>query len=623
MIKSSYPAWLHSVHHDGSEEYISDANPRIGSEVKVRLRCESGAPIKEIYLRTFPDGEQALSSMKICKTIAPCTWWEVDLIINEPVVSYRFLIVTEDTIWSYGAAGPSSCIPLDRTDFRLLANQNYPDWVHSAVFYQIFPDRFADGDIENNPQPDEFDYQGYGPKTFPWGSEPDPDHPFPLIFYGGDLIGINQHLNHLHELGVNAIYLNPIFTANSNHKYDVTDYFNVDEHLGGNDALIQLRQALNEWEMRYVLDIVPNHCGYWHPWFQSARANEKSEEAEFFVFNDHPDDYVSWLGVWSLPKLNYKSRELRRRIYEDHDAVFRHWLLAPYEADGWRIDVANMLGRQGETQISAKVVQEIRMAVKGSKPDAYLMGENFFDGTPQLQGNQLDAIMNYTGFTLPLWYWLDTYREWAHNLGRHVTAHTAMSTEAMVATWITRMASVPWTITLQQLNILDSHDTSRLKSIVHGNKALQKLAIIVQFTFPGVPCIYYGDEIGMSDDPALQSRGCMIWDQQEWDLDLYQFYQALIMLRRQSPILQTGGFQILGVEKDTFVYLRHNSQGRIIVIGHRSPKPRPSGEMPVAHGGIRDNKRFREMFSGQILTVKNGSLLFPKLEQGATIWIEL
>jgi alpha-glucosidase len=622
MSKSTLPAWLMTIHHDGSDEFVSDLYPAIGTSVQIRLRIGDTAPVDEVYLRTSPDGEQSLIQMSRGSDQAPTVWWETTLAISEPVVNYRFLIKSIDGLWAYSAAGPTAHIPIDNTDFRLVGNQAEVTWLKTAVFYQIFPDRFANGDPTNDPTAEEFNYKGYGPKTYKWGSDPEPDQPFPIVFYGGDLQGITQTLDHLKKLGVNALYLNPIFSAHSNHKYDVIDYKQVDPHFGGEAALLGLRKALDERDMFYILDIVPNHCGYWHPWFQKAKNDLNAPEAEFFTFNSHPDDYASWLGVWSLPKLNYNSQDLRERIYKGRESVFKYWLRPPFSADGWRVDVGNMLGRQGETQLGNEIVTGIRHAVKNEHPDAYLIGENFFDATSQLQGDQWDGVMNYTGFTLPLWYWLDEYREWDHSLGQHVSANLPFSTEAMIKTWLSRMSTVPWAVTLRQFNLLDSHDTARIKSIVKANDTLMRLAAIVQFAFPGIPCIYYGDEIGMSDDQYLQSRGCMNWGKEHWDTELFQFYQKLIALRRKSPTLQNGGFQILAVEADTFTFQRQSSLGRIIVIAHRGAEARPAGPISVSHGGIPDSTRFIEYFSKEESIISNGALALPDHPQGATLWIE-
>lgn len=616
------PAWLNTLHHDGSEKYVSNLYPRLRETIQVRLRVGENAPVKRLFLRIFPDGEQFIVPMKKAQRESPVQWWEVDLHINEPTVHYRFLVEAEDGIWWYTAAGPTNHEPLDNTDFRILADYNSPAWLQETVFYQIFPDTFANGDPSNDPQPHEYEFRGKHPTTYPWGTAAPDSQSFHLVFYGGDLPGIVQRLDYLEMLGVTALYLNPIFTAYTNHKYDVVDYESVDPHLGGNDALIQLRQALNERNMRYIVDIVPNHCGYYSHWFQNARQNPNAQEAEFFTFNNHPNDYATWLGVWSLPKLNYRSAELRRRIYEGVDAIFRRWLKPPYSADGWRVDVANMLGRQGETQVGVEVGRGIRQAVKETRADAYLMGENFFDASVQLQGDQLDGVMNYMGMSIPLQHWLRGYQTHAPGLEEEIQSPHAWPTTALETTWRARRAAIPWAIALQQYNLLDSHDTSRIRSVLGGNDALHRLAVVILMTFPGVPSIYYGDEIGMEDVPRFRSRGCMIWDETEWDTELLDFHRRLIALRRRSKILQRGGFQMLAVEEDTFAYQRESSEGRIIVVAHRSKTPRPAKPMPVEHGGIPNGTRFVEFFSNQGSLVEHGVLPLPEHPQGATLWTE-
>lgn len=614
----SESAWLPSIHHDGSEKYVTSLHPQLGETVRVRVRMAEHAPVRRVILRTFPDGEQALTPMRRGPAYPPAQWWEADLPIEEPITQYRFIIDSEDGLWHYSAAGPSAWVPLDATDFRILADYSPPEWLDTAVFYQIFPDRFANGDPANDPRPEEYEYRGQRPKTYPWGTPPEDEQFFPLVFYGGDLAGIEAHLDYLVDLGVNALYLNPIFLAYSNHKYDVADYDQVDPHFGGNEALASLRRALSARGLRYILDIVPNHCGYFHPWFQNALADATATEAEFFTFRRHPDDYATWLGVWVLPKLNYLSLELRRRIYEGSQSVFRRWLRPPYSADGWRVDVANMLGRQGPTQIGLEISRGIRRAVKETRPDAYLMGENFFDATGQLQGDQWDGVMNYGGFTHPLWYWLSGYTQGAHGFAEQL-ATGPWSTEAMAGTWLSRLAVLPWAIALQQFNILDSHDTVRIRTLVKENDALHRLAVAVLLTFPGVPGLYYGDEIGLVDVPGVGARGCMVWDENLQNRSLYEYHRALIHLRRQSYALRHGGFQVLHIEPETVVYQREGIDDRIIVIAHRAEIPRPAGSLPLAHGGIPDDARFLNLETGGEFIVRNGALHLPHLIQGATL----
>ncbi len=619
-----HPAWLASVHHDGSELYVSPAYPRLGETVRLRLRAAADAPVRRVLLRTFPDGEQFMAVMEKGACAPPVQWWEIDLTLREPTTHYRFVIEADDGLWWYNAAGPSLVLPLDAADFRILADYPAPAWLHEAVFYQIFPERFANGDPANDPAPGEWEYRGYRPQTLAWGALPSSDFPHSTTFYGGDLQGVQQHLDHLERLGVNAVYLNPVFTAHTPHKYDVVDYEHVDPHFGGDAALSALSAALHARGFHYILDIVPNHCGYMHSWFQTARADANAPEAEFFTFRRHPDEYESWLGVWLLPKLNYASAELRRRIYEGEGAVFRRWLRPPFNADGWRVDVGNMLGRQGHIQLQREVIQGIRRAVKETRPDAYLMAENFYDATPQLQGDQWDGVMNYQGLSTPLSYWLKGVQMWAFGVNAVVGSGALWPTEALAQMWAAVRAAMPWAVAAQQFNVVDSHDTQRIRTQLDGNTALQRLAAIVQFTYPGAPCIYYGDEIGMSDQPQVQQRACMEWDESRWDHELFAFYQQLIALRRRSAALQRGGFQMLAVEPDAFAFLRESARAsvseRVLVVAQRSAQPRPAGPLPVAHGGVPDGARFVEYFTGQAAVVENGMLPLPELPQGASVW---
>lgn len=616
------PLWIQAVHHDGSPKYLSDLYPQMGSQITLRLRSPANAPLQQVYLRTAPDGEQHFTPMQVAEHQPHVIWWQVSLSVDQPIFHYRFVLESQQGVFWFSANGPSIYDPLDSQDFKLLCDFQPPHWPQQSVFYQIFPDRFANGDPSNDPQESDFDYRGHHPTTYAWDSPPEPGKPFSLVFYGGDLAGIQHRLDYLQDLGINALYLNPIFTAYSNHKYDVADYQQVDPHFGGNEALVALQESLHQRGMRYILDIVPNHTGYWHPWFQTALQDPEAPEADFYSFSQHPQRYATWLGVWSLPKLNYTSRELRRRIYAADNAVFRRWLQPPYNCDGWRVDVANMLARQGENQLGETIAREIRQAVKETRPDAYLVGENFFDATEQLQGDQWDGVMNYMGLTMPLWHWLRGFRQGAWGMQGQISSSAPWPTAALEATWRTRRAAIPWAIALQQFNLLGSHDTPRIRSIVAGSEALHRLAAVIQFTYPGVPCIYYGDEIGMQNDPQLESRGTMDWQRVSQDDPFQHFYRQLITLRRSSPALQQGGFQMLACEEDTIAYQRESPDQRLIVIAHRSPQPRRSAALTVWPGGVPDGARFQEYFSGEQAVVMDGHLQIGSVEQGASIWIE-
>ncbi|MGQ9601694.1 MAG: maltodextrin glucosidase [Candidatus Bipolaricaulia bacterium] len=587
----------------------------------IRLRAGLDAPLERVFLRICPDGEQQFIEMEPGEEAPACRWWEARLQVTMPVFNYRFLILAQDGIWWLNGAGLHRHTPTDAEDFRLLADYEAPTWVWGSVFYQIFPDRFANGDPGNDVRDGEFNYLGVPARKRRWGEPPTPSGPEAMVeFYGGDLVGIEQHLDYLTDLGVNALYLNPIFTAPSNHRYDVVDYNNVDPHLGGNEALISLRRATAELGLRLVLDMVPNHCGINHPWFQAALADPNAPTAEYFTFYRHPDDYACWLGVRSLPKLNYRSAALREAIYAGPRSIFRRWLRGPYSIDGWRIDVANMLGRQGADQLGLEVARGIRRAVKEENPLAYLVGENFFDASAQLQGDCWDAVMNYAGFTMPLWHWLSHFEVRQHARPSRIVSVPPWSTEALIETWQAYRAAIPWIIARQQFNLLGSHDTPRILTILDGDPGLNRLAVGLLMTYVGVPCIYYGDEIGLRDGKDTTARGCMVWDRSAWDEDLRAFYQVLIRLRRTSPALRDGGFQVLLVEEETLAYLRDAEEEQLIIVGHRGPGLRPAGPLPVAHGAIPDGARLTEVFTGLQAKVVNGQLPLPAMPPGVMIW---
>jgi alpha-glucosidase len=357
-----------------------------------------------------------------------------------------------------------------------------------------------------------------------------------------------------------------------------------------------------------------------HPWFQAALADASAPSAEYFTFNRHPQEYESWLGVRSLPNLNYRSQLLREAIYAHPDSVFRRWLKPPYAIDGWRVDVANMLARHGKDQLELEVWTGIRQAVKSENPQAFLLGENFFDSTSQLQGDRLDATMNYAGFTNPVLYWLDHFQVSQHGEPNWVESKVPWPTEVLIATWAAHRAAIPWVIARQQFNLLGSHDTPRIDHIVHGDPARKRLAVALLFTYPGVPSVYYGDEIGMTGQDSLEARNCMIWDPNGWDHDLRSFYQRLIRLRQTSAALIEGGFQVLLCEENVLAFLRDTDAEQILIVGNRGPGERAPKGIFVRDGGIPDGAAFSEIFSGQTRSVQDGYLPLPVVPVGVQIW---
>ena len=438
-------------------------------------------------------------------------------------------------------------------------------------------------------------------------------------FSDQELKGIEERLEYVQNLGVNALYLNPIFTGYTNHRYDVSDFRNVDPSLGGNEAFISLNKAIKALDMRVILDIVPNHCGAGHPWFQEACKDPESPKRKAFFF-EGDNTYVSWMGFGRLPKLNYSDPLLREEIFESDNSVFSAWMKPPYSIDGWRVDVGNMLGRYDEQQLDAELLPAIRKAVKKTNPQSYLIGENFFEAIGQLQGDTWDGVMNYSGFTEPTLHWLSGFSLEALRCETELTSEKPISTETLVETWKDNLAAIPWAIALQQFNLLDSHDTSRLRSVLHHDDDLIRMAIMIQFTFPGVPCVYYGDEIGLQDEDGFGQRNCFPWDQSKWDLDLLSFYQKLIALRKDNQILAKGSFQILYWDEDLVLYQRMLKGERVLLTANRGgTKEAFSIQSPWFDS--KEKTIFQGLAGTEQMILSNAELCIPVLKRGGEIWL--
>lgn len=623
LTSAGVPVWMRQILHTGTSDHLSNPRPRLGELVTVKLELPLEAKPEQIVLRSIPNGEQQLSDMKPTDKNGLMQVWEGKLRVNEARVPYRFAIQSEGQIWWFNAAGIHRHIPLGLFDFKLLADTPEIPWLQSSVFYQIFPDRFYNGDSSNDPINEDLQaYPGVTRTTYPWGkpaAQPK-DHKH-IPFYGGDLAGVEQKLDYLEDLGINAIYLNPIFTAYTNHRYDVADFRNVDPVLGGNQALVSLSESLKARKMRYILDIVPNHSGAGHPWFREAMSDPASPRRNAFYF-DKDNAYASWMGFGSLPKLNYRDPNLRAEMFESDTSVFAHWLKPPYTADGWRVDVGNMLGRYDADQLDGDVLPAIRQTVKRISDASYLIGENFFEAIGQLQGDVWDGVMNYSGFSDPFLHWLMPYQISALGCKSVLRTTLPLDTESLIQSWLNNLAAIPYSIALQQFNLLGSHDTTRIATILKGDKALMKLAAIVQFGFPGVPCLYYGDEIGLQNEEGFAQRNCFPWDKEKWDLDLREFYQKLIRLRRSSDVLAHGSFTVLDWGSKHFAFQRLLNGERIVITANREDA---EDDLIVRSPHLNSGKprKLKGLFSGEIMDVFPGKLRIPRQNKGAEIWLEI
>ncbi|MFD3270576.1 glycoside hydrolase family 13 protein [Paenibacillus dendritiformis] len=413
-----------------------------------------------------------------------------------------------------------------------------PAWVKEAVFYQIFPERFANGDPANDPE-----------KTEAWGGEPKPGN-----FFGGDLQGVLDHLDYLTELGINAIYFTPVFEATTNHKYDTRDYLKVDRHFGTNEKLKELIVACHERGIRVLLDAVFNHAGRTFPPFVDVmEKGSESPYADWFYVRDYPLRVVDGKPTYEtfsfeplMPKLNTGHPEVKRYLLE----VARYWV-EEIGIDGWRLDVAN--------EVDHQFWREFRQVVKQANPDAYILGEIWHDSMMWLQGDQFDAVMNYPFTDAVLNFF----------------ARQTTDARAFADSIGSILASYPQPVTEVSFNLLDSHDTPRLLTLCEGDVRPMKLAALFQFTYPGTPCIYYGDEIGLEGGPDPGCRKCMVWDEAEQDRGLFAFYQRIIALRRKHEALRSARIRFLHAEAEgrTLMYELTGADGSFLIAMNAGDAP--------------------------------------------------
>lgn len=424
-----------------------------------------------------------------------------------------------------------------------------PDWVKDAVFYQIFPDRFA-----RSPRTEHVP----GIQFKQWGTPPKEQG-----FQGGDLRGIVDKLDYLKDLGINALYLNPIFASASNHRYHTYDYMQVDPLLGGDDAFRELLDAAHAEGIRVVIDGVFNHAsrGFW-AFHHILEEGGNSPYLDWFTVRgwplrpyehtkDNPHNYDAWWGLPALPKFNVANPGARQYLLD----VARYWI--EFGADGWRLDVPEEIN-------DPSFWRTFRKIVKKANPEAYITGEIWRQAQEWLQGDRFDSVMNYLFSRAAINYFgaktlPEDYKPGGYALHSLNTKQFSKAVKEMLTIY-------DWEINLAQLNLIDSHDTARTLWMVGGDESALRLCTLFQMTMPGAPCIYYGDEIGMTGGHEPESRGAFPWDEEEsWDYDLYDFYKRAIAMRHQHPALRTGDFKELYARGNIYAFARTLGNEEMIV----------------------------------------------------------
>lgn len=428
-------------------------------------------------------------------------------------VRYCFELVDAEgyKLW-LGADGFEHCEPdMSSTNFFEFLWPNCadgftpPEWSGEQVYYQIFPDRFRNGDSSLTP-----------PQSEPWGSMPTREN-----FMGGDLPGIIEKLDYIADLGATCIYLTPVFASLSNHKYDTIDYYKIDPHFGTKDDLKRLVDGAHERGLRVILDGVFNHCGYYWPVFQDVvRNSATSKYKDWFFIQRYPvkpdPECYDCVGHYKwMPKLNLSNKEARRYFI----GVGKYWLRES-GADGWRLDVAD--------EVPVTFWEEFAYEVKREFPDCVLIGETWGDAGKLVEPGRLDGAMNYL--------FRDAARDWLA-LGKISASEFAGRANRTLSLY-------PYEVDLRMYNPLDSHDTVRFLTYCGGNEDSHRLAVALQMTFPGCPAVYYGDEVGMDGGNDPDCRKAMDWERADAKTGPYEWYRRLIALRKNSKALTRGDFHI-------------------------------------------------------------------------------
>ncbi|NLO89328.1 MAG: glycoside hydrolase family 13 protein [Clostridia bacterium] len=466
-----------------------------------------------------------------------------------------------------------------------------PSWVKNAIFYQIFPERFYNGNPHNDPL-----------HTEEWGGEPTREN-----FFGGDLEGIEQKIPYLVDLGVDAIWLNPIFAADSNHKYNTYDYRTIDPHFGNEDALKSLVDKLHQNGIRIILDGVFNHTGtkFWA--FQDIlEKGSSSPYKDWYYIYEFPvrinprPTYECWWDVPELPKLNVKNPEVKKYLLD----TAAYWT-KEFNIDGWRLDVPN--------EIDHDFWKEFRKVVKSINPDCYIVGEIWHDGRPWLQGDEFDAVMNYL--------FRDNVLDF---FARRKMGPIDFESKMGILRLMYHQQ-----VNFSLLNLLGSHDTPRVLTVfkeetpalsaplsIDEVKKRMRPAIIFQMTYPGAPMIYYGDEIGMLGGPDPGCRRTMIWDEKEQDLELKEFYKKLIKLRKENPVLSSGSFIPLLAEDEGRIYSFARKLGnKIAVIAINAGSKEREIFIPTDELPLKKRAEFYEPLNQKTYCSKNGKIHLPSIEE--------
>lgn len=631
---------LRALFSDATENYRSPAECEPGDTVRIRLRTgRFNADKAFLYVNNqeYP--------MHRTENDVTFDYYEASVVAGTEKLDYYFKVVTGRSVCYYNQIGAARELN-PYYNFQMVPGFKVPDWAKGAVMYQIFVDRFCDGDPANNVLDDEYSYIGeHVVQVKDWNK-------YPAAmgireFYGGDLKGVWDKLDYLQSLGVEVIYFNPLFVSPSNHKYDIQDYDYIDPHFGvivsdkgdllqgqdqenthatryinrvtnrenleaGNRFFAKLVSEIHARGMRVIMDGVFNHCGSFNKWLDREHIYSSSEQLyekgayedysspyhSFFKFysNQWPDNrsYDGWWGHDTLPKLNYEDSS---RLEDYIIGIAKKWVSAPYYVDGWRLDVAADLGYSSE--YNHAFWKKFRKAVKEANPDALILAEHYGDAHDWLQGGEWDTVMNYDAFMEPVTWFLTGMQKHSDEFRPDMLGNAAYFFGAMHHN-MSRMGGQSVAVSMNELS---NHDHSRFLTRTnrtvgrvatagpeaagqHIDKAVFMEAVVIQMTWPGAPTIYYGDEAGVCGWTDPDNRRTYPWGRE--DRELLSFHRAVVKLHKECEALRKGSYKQLAAEYNLIAYGRFTKDDAVVVVINNADDERririPVWELGLTYG---------------------------------------
>ncbi|MDO4169639.1 MAG: glycoside hydrolase family 13 protein [Lachnospiraceae bacterium] len=640
---------------DNTKFYQSPEEPTDQDDITIRFRTVKHN-VDKVYI--VVNKEKLL--MTCSESEGYFDYYEIVIPAGAQELSYYFEIHVNGSVFYYNRKG--AVRHNDETyNFSIVKNFSTPKWAKSAVMYQIFVDRFYNGDKSNDVLENEYIYiNEVTRKVDDWGKYP--ASMGVREFYGGDLQGVLDKLDYLQDLGIDVVYLNPIFVSPSNHKYDIQDYDYVDPHFGkivvdkgklveegdvsnknasryicrvtdkrnleaSNQLFIKLVEEIHRRGMRVILDGVFNHCGSFNKWMDRERIYEGAKGYEkgayisksspyhtFFKFYDEEDrfwpyntSYDGWWGHDTLPKLNYEDSD---KLYCYIIDIAKKWVSPPYNVDGWRLDVAADLGHSNE--FNHKFWKDFRKAVKEANPEAIILAEHYGDVAPWLQGDEWDTVMNYDAFMEPLTWFLTGMEKHSDEYRADLDGNYKTFSDAMKH----HMSRFHYPSLQVSMNELSNHDHSRFLTRTNKkvgrtqsvgpeaadkgvSKGVFREAVLMQMTWPGAPTIYYGDEAGVTGWTDPDNRRTYPWGKE--DKDLILFHRSMIKIHKKYPAFMEGSLKFIHGEKNVFCYGRFTDSDYAIVMLNNNDKAKKF-VIPVWQIGVTDNYKMQQI----MLTIEEG-----------------